>query len=46
MKCFKDFSKIYEYVKSALQNWIISHPYVIQYHIDNDLIQVNFDLRN
>ena len=42
----KIFSKINDGIKSSLQKWVISHPCVIQYHIENDYITVNFDDRN
>ena len=30
-------------VKSSFQKWIISHPHVIKYNIENDYITVKFD---
>ena len=39
----KGFSKINNSVNSSLQRWIIYHPRIIQYPIENDYITVKFD---
>ena len=39
----KGFSKINNSVKYSLQRWIIYHPRIIQYPIENDYITVKFD---
>ena len=39
----KGFKKINDSAKSSLKKWIISRPNIIQYHIRNDYIKVNFD---
>ena len=42
-KVYLRIFKINDSFKSSLQKWIISHPYVIQYPIENDYITVKFD---
>ena len=45
-KLCKGFSKINDSVKSSLQKWIISHPPVIQFTIENYYIKVKVDGEN
>ena len=43
---WRGYTKINESVNQALYNWVLHHPYIVQYPASNDFFQLSIDVHS